>query len=1440
MSAIKLSKKVKGNRSFYLKPIAFAMACCFTFNAHANPTGAAVVNGQASFTTIGNTLNITNSPNAIINWQGFSINSGETTRFIQQSASSSVLNRVLGTDPSLLLGTLTSNGRVFLINPAGILVGQGARIDVPGFVASTLNLSNSNFLAGKLDFDATPNAGAIQNNGTITTPEGGSVYLIAPQVENNGIINTPKGETILAAGNTVQLVDTGTPGVTVQVTGTDNNATNLGQILADSGRVGMVGAVVKNSGTLSASSLVNQGGRVFLKASNRVEAGGTITANGTTGGKIEVLGNKVGVMDGATIGANGTQGGGTVLIGGDYQGKNPAVQNAQVTHVAATATISADAIDTGNGGKVIVWADDTTQAYGNISARGGNNGGDGGFVEVSGKQQLVYRAFTDTRAPQGKTGTLLLDPTDISLNAAGSVGNVTGSTVYATDIRSALIGSNVILQTSAGGTGDITFTAGNYDFTAANTTNSLSLLAYTDGGGSTGNISLPVGTNITMHSGAALNMVAGWDGISTAVPAATNGFGNLNILGSFATPTSIVAGAIKLIAGNTLSITDATVVSGGNMAVNVGTNLNLTAILTQAILQSGGTQTINFTGAGAHQMNILGGTVANGSVAGAFASVESFGLQTINSTNMPLGITVTAGDVNNNILDTYKDFGLPTQRTICLTCATHNWASIRSNGGQLIDASTITINGGSGGNNNFANIDNYATSATQTITTTGAITVNGGTSGGAYIPYFNLDVTKPTGRDGYLSNDAGISSKTSTDIHAASISLLAGAASYGGATIGGGPTINITTTAGDLVMTAGSSASANNLNPANPFPANYIFENPAAIGNDKAATSVTLHVAGNLLMTGGPMGLTQGSPAMIGGLDVPATVSIYADGGITLGSAIQFAERIGSPSSGSVLLESGLGGTGSMDLGKGLVGAGSTGSVTLVADGTGAAITQNALGRIWGASLDASTLTAIGSISLSGENMVNSVVASANHDVIYNSAMSFLASSIDSTVGNVTISSTLGDIGLGLLTTNAATGTVSVTADHAIYDGNGSGNNITAHTITLSSTNGGVSGQLAISADTEVTAGGSITATAQAAGSYGGIRINNVATNPLAAGAPATVTLHDLSTNGGTITFTHASDIDSANTTSISATTNHGDIFIGVKGKLTESGASITVSTPGSALIGATGDMVVLGSITNASGGLGLAAGNLLDISGGSVSAAGDLVLAASDIGIADGSAHAGGNAYVNAAGDIRINATNGNAASITATNDVFLALAGPTSTLYFNDPVATYTGTAMVESSLPATIYLDFLGRAAGGVFIDGVETLTTQPGGSGFYNSGTPAVKGAGLLVTYFQNVTSVIDKILPPPPTADDIGIPSPDIPVIEGVSLLDTKGGGAGAFDSSSGGIGGNEPGAFGASESAESGNGKGEEHKKDDTASKDEKNGKGDKDKGKKDEKPGKC
>lgn len=451
------------HRNFRLNPICSALLAMFTATAlHANPRNPAVVAGQASFTTQGKTFTVKNSPGAIINWQQFSIGTGETTRFVQQNAASSVLNRVTGQDPSKILGTLQSNGRVFIVNPNGIVFGQGSKIDVASLVASSLNIGDADFRAGKYRFEATGGtAGNIQNLGTLNAGSKGNIYLIAPEIENSGIINAPNGQVLLAAGRTVQLVDIGNPHLRIEVSAPTDKATNLGSILARGGEIGLYGASLVNRGSISAdSAIIGPGGKIVFKASGgniTLDEGSRLSASGATGGSIvvqadatqsgdtlvhgasltatgsagkggsiDLLGQRVGVDGATTADASGSAGGGTILIGGDYQGGNAAVQNAARTYVGSDVRLKADATAKGDGGRIIVWSDEVTRAYGSESVRGGPQGGNGGLVELSGKQQLDFRPTVDLAAPKGKAGTLLLDPLAIeiygSANATASSG----------------------------------------------------------------------------------------------------------------------------------------------------------------------------------------------------------------------------------------------------------------------------------------------------------------------------------------------------------------------------------------------------------------------------------------------------------------------------------------------------------------------------------------------------------------------------------------------------------------------------------------------------------------------------------------------------------------------------------------------------------------------------------------------------------------------------------------------------------------------------------------------------------------------------------------------------------------------------------------------------------------------------------------------------------
>ncbi|MBI4195447.1 MAG: filamentous hemagglutinin N-terminal domain-containing protein [Betaproteobacteria bacterium] len=412
--------------------------------AWANPTGPQVVNGTVGFQRPNaGTLNVSNSPGAIINWQGFSIGASEVTRFIQQSSSSAVLNRVVGADISQLHGQLLSNGRVFLINPAGIIVGPGAVIDTAGFVASTLNMMDADFLAGKLKFQGDANSGSIVNQGWIRTSYGGQVILVAPNIENSGLIHTPGGELLLAAGQKLAITSLDLDGVQFEVQAPTDSVLNVGKLLADGGAVGVFAGTLRHSGEIRANALVyDEAGRVILKAQNEIQiasgsssaadgkSGGSVTvqssdgltrvagnisAQGTAGqgGNIRILGDRVAIVENATLNVSGTSGGGSILVGGDFQGANPAIQNSVNTFVGAGATLRADATESGDGGRIIVWSDDKTQFYGDLSAQGGPQGGDGGFAEVSGKQNLIFAGGADLGAPKGKLGTLLLDPLDL-------------------------------------------------------------------------------------------------------------------------------------------------------------------------------------------------------------------------------------------------------------------------------------------------------------------------------------------------------------------------------------------------------------------------------------------------------------------------------------------------------------------------------------------------------------------------------------------------------------------------------------------------------------------------------------------------------------------------------------------------------------------------------------------------------------------------------------------------------------------------------------------------------------------------------------------------------------------------------------------------------------------------------------------------------------------
>ncbi|MCP5245282.1 MAG: filamentous hemagglutinin N-terminal domain-containing protein, partial [Burkholderiales bacterium] len=246
------------------------------------PVDPTVVHGAATIDTAGHHMTVTNSPNTILNWQSFSVGPSDSIYFNQQDVNSQVLNRVTGGDPSEIFGHLGSNGGVWLINPYGVLFGPDSRIDAASLVASTLDISNIDFLASRNHFNAVNHFGEVRNQGEIRTTFGGRVWLMGDSVTNENLVQASGGQVVLAAGESVEFVDSGAPHVVVRVRAPENETVNLGALVASNGNIDLHGSIVNQEGFVRANSIgTNGSGQIVLKASETV----TLAENSTTQAK---------------------------------------------------------------------------------------------------------------------------------------------------------------------------------------------------------------------------------------------------------------------------------------------------------------------------------------------------------------------------------------------------------------------------------------------------------------------------------------------------------------------------------------------------------------------------------------------------------------------------------------------------------------------------------------------------------------------------------------------------------------------------------------------------------------------------------------------------------------------------------------------------------------------------------------------------------------------------------------------------------------------------------------------------------------------------------------------------------------------------------------------------------------------------------------------------
>ena len=457
----------------------------------ADGTGTVVTPNGNQFDIYGGSLSA-DGANLFHSFEQFGLSSEQTANFLSSPEIQNILGRVVSGDPSVINGLIEvtgSNSNLFLLNPAGIIFGPDAILNIPAdFFATTATgigfggdswfnaLGNNDYpsLIGtpsQFAFDLSQ-PGTIINAGSLAVQPGHNLTLVGGNVINTGDITAPGGNISIAAvpgENLVRITQAGhllsleiepprdDGGKLLGINPVDLPALLTGPLqgvetglsLTPSGEVQLA-----NSGT----TIPHEAGTTIISGSLDISNPSLTTNNQqpTTNNQqqITILGNKIGLID-AQIDASGTNGGGTVLIGGDYQG-NGTIPNAEITFIDADSTIKADALTDGDGGRVIVWSDHTTRVYGNISARGGSNSGNGGFVETSGVQHLEITTTPDVTAAAGLGGEWLIDPSNIEIVAgAGNMDDIIGNNPFEPDPsipnNSAQLGVELIQDALTGG-----------------------------------------------------------------------------------------------------------------------------------------------------------------------------------------------------------------------------------------------------------------------------------------------------------------------------------------------------------------------------------------------------------------------------------------------------------------------------------------------------------------------------------------------------------------------------------------------------------------------------------------------------------------------------------------------------------------------------------------------------------------------------------------------------------------------------------------------------------------------------------------------------------------------------------------------------------------------------------------------------------------------------
>ncbi|MEC5408459.1 filamentous hemagglutinin N-terminal domain-containing protein [Paraburkholderia sp. MPAMCS5] len=759
-------KKPRSMRSMRALTTAIAVALLFAASGppslFANPTGATVVSGTVSVNSpAAGQMNIgQKTPNAIVNWNSFSIGSGEAVVISQPTASSALLNRVTGNDPSVIAGRLQANGKVFLVNPSGVIFAQGSVVNVGSMIASTLNIGDADFLAGHFHFvGASP--GPVVNQGSLSAQDGGTIALLGGTVTNAGTVAARLGTVTLGAGSDITLDFAGDGLTTLKINQGVANALlgNTGTLSADGGAVVMsaqsadalAGTVINQQGIVRARSLSERNGHILLDggASGVTQLSGTLDATGgagMTGGRVDATGYNVALLDGAHVDASGAAGGGKIRLGGGAGGAELDIRNANAVWMAPTAELRADALANGNGGNVIAYSNTVSRVYGTLSASGGAQGGDGGMIETSGHYLDTTGVKIVASAPKGKGGSWLLDPQNIDIVQAASgtlatetPGNSTTPTMFApagtdSQLVSSLIttelnaGTSVTISTagSAGvGTqaGDIVImTPITKTATAANirTTPTLTLSAL-------GSIT-DTGQNITSFSGP-LNVVLQANVNGSTVGAGTVNLTNVSVTtvgGSFSIANN---GPVVLNNSSIATLNGAVSISGasnqGTAALIDGSSITTTSgnVAVSGTSSNAGTNSGVFLG--------LGATGKTSTIATGTGSVSLTGSAT---GGVATGVTISDGFITTQAATSSNGEGgvsIVGDATIAASTLTSATGVAISNGAKITtNSSPVSVLGRA---SNQGNVGVSMSTGGSIATTSGGISLNGTADGASSI-----------------------------------------------------------------------------------------------------------------------------------------------------------------------------------------------------------------------------------------------------------------------------------------------------------------------------------------------------------------------------------------------------------------------------------------------------------------------------------------------------------------------------------------------------------------------------------------------------------------------------------------------------------------------------------------------------------------------------------